>query len=110
MVIERNRAMRKSAVKFTVLLAAVMILSGCNAAENSSVVISEPAVGGTEETIFSPADDSAESVSAPATDETSFETEEETTDDGYVVNNPVGTEQGDYTVGGYASTKADSKI
>lgn len=109
MVIERNRAMRKSAVKFTVLLAAVMILSGCNAAENSSVVISEPAVGGTEETISSPADDSAESVSAPATDETSFETDEETTDDGYVVNNPVGTEQGDYTAGGYASTKADSK-
>lgn len=109
MVIERNRAMKKSAVKFTVLLAAVMILSGCNAAENSSVVISEPAVGGTEETISSPADDSAESVSAPATDETSFETEDETTDDGYVVNNPVGTEQGDYTVGGYAPTKADSK-
>ena len=101
--------MKKSAVKFTVLLAAVMILSGCNAAENSSVVISEPAVGGTEETISSPADDSAESVSAPATDETSFETEDETTDDGYVVNNPVGTEQGDYTVGGYAPTKADSK-
>lgn len=101
--------MRKSAVKFTVLLAAVMILSGCNAAENSSVVISEPAVGGTEETISSPADDSAESVSAPATDETSFETEEETTDDGYVVNNPVGTEQGDYTVGGYAPTTADSR-
>ena len=101
--------MRKSAVKFTVLLAAVILLAGCNAAENSSVVISDPVVAGTEETISSPADDSAESVSAPATDEASFETEEETTDDGYVVNNPVGTEQGDYTVGGYAPTTADSR-
>lgn len=112
--------MKKSAIMLSVLLAAVILLGGCNDAENSSVVISEPAVGGTEETISSPADDlaesasapatnSAESVSAPATDEASFETEEETTDDGYYVNNPIDDEPGDYTVGGYAPTTAESR-
>ena len=101
--------MKKSAVKLSVLLAAAILVSGCNAAENSSVVISEPAVGDSEETLSSPADDAAESASAAVTDEASFEAEEETTDDGYVVNNPVGTEQGDYTVGGYAPTTADSR-
>lgn len=101
--------MKKSAVKLSVLLAAVILVSGCNAAENSSVVISESAVGDSEETLSSPADGTAESASAAVTDEASFEAEEETTDDGYVVNNPVGTEQGDYTVGGYAPTTADSR-